>query len=331
MMRAGEIKLSRFINSKPFAIAVVVVALVLAAFGAEHAAYPDGSADGGFVFPSPDVWLAPGAVRLTVNLLLLVANLLLLEELNRTFNLLRTSSLLFLAVFTVMECATPALVGSLTSALLLNLVILGVVATFYTLYQRPKLTRRVFLAFCIMSALSLFDYIYVIYIIFFLPAFSQMRVNYPRMFLAALLGVVTPWWLVWGAGLMPPGAPHIPDMSTLFDNGNLTHQQQILTIVTVGFTVILCFLLSVTNMVKIYAYNAKSRALNGLLTMFSLVTVVATLVNFGNATNYLSLLNCLTAFQFGLFFRSNENRRAYIAVLIILAVYISLFIFNLTI
>lgn len=330
-MRAAEVKISRFLNSRPFAILTVLIGLILASVGAEQSAYTPGLADGGFVFPSPDVWFHVGTVRVVLNILLLIVNILLLAEINRSFNLLRTSSLLFLAVFSIMECATPSIVGELTSALLLNIIVLGIIATFYTLYQQPNLTRRIFLVYFIMSALCMCDYIYVIYIIAFLPAFSQMRVSSPRMFLAALIGIVTPWWIVWGAGMMPESTPHMPDMSTLFDANNGNPQERIITIVTVGITVIFCFLLSVINMVKIYAYNAKSRAFGGLLTILSLITALATLVNFANATHYLSLLNCFTAVQFGLFFRSNENRRAYLLVILIMAVYISLFISNMMI
>ncbi len=330
-MHAGEVKISRFLNSRPFAVITVMVGLVLASIGAEQSAYVPGLSEGGFVFPSPDVWFRAGTVRVLLNILLLIANILMLEELNRNFNLLRTSSLLFLAIFSVMECATPSIVGELTSGLLLNLTVLGIMATFYTLYQQPGLTRRVFLCYFMLSALCMCDYIYVIYILAFLPAFSQMRVNSSRMMLAVLLGIITPWWIVWAGGLMPASAPHMPDMSTLFDANNGNPQERIVTICTVGITVIFCFLLSVINMINIYAYNAKSRAFGGLLTTLSLITALATLVNFANATHYLSLLNCLTALQFGLFFRSNENRRAYLLVITSMAIYISLFIFNMMI
>lgn len=328
MLKKWEISLIDFLRGKPFAFMAIALAMLLACLGGRYALATPCVESGGFVYQLPENWLPEGALRLFINLILFAANIVMMEEINRNFNLLRTSSPVFLPIFAILECATPVLTGALTSALLLNLTIMAVTATFFTVYQRGRLTRRIFLAFFVMSAMSLSNYTYAIYIIAFLPAFGQMRVTSGRMYMAALMGIITPWWLDWGFGLMPPGTPRFPDISTLFDADTPDRAHQITTIVTVGITVILCFVLCVMNMVKIYAYNAKSRSLNGLMTMISLITALAALLNFTNSLLYLSLLNCLTAFQTGLFLRGNVNRIGYILLLSLIIVYLSLFAIN---
>lgn len=328
MLKKWEISLIDFLRGKPFAFIAIALSMLLACIGGGYAFASPCAGSGGFVYPLLESWLPEGSIRLFINLVLFAANIVMLEEINRSFNLLRTSSPVFLPIFAIMECATPSLSGALTSALLLSLIILAVTATFFTVYQHGRLTRRIFLAFFVLSAMSLGNYIYAIYIIAFLPAFGQMRVTSGRMYMAALMGIITPWWLDWGFGLMPASAPHIPDISTLFDAETPERSHQIITIVTVGLTVILCFVLCVINMVKIYAYNAKSRSLNGLMTMISLITALATLLNITNSLLYLSLLNCLTAFQTGLFLRGNHNRIGYIMLLSLIVVYLSLFFLN---
>lgn len=326
-MRPVEVKITRFIAGRAGAVLLMALSLVacLAAFGSAQS-LPSGG-DAGIACPTFLDSIASHTVRFSIGLGLTAAVTALMDSINRTFNLLRTTQLLFLGVFAALQCASPVIINSQPSAVLLNLVVLGVMATFFTTYQQPSSTKRVFLAFVIMSALALGYYPYLVYILLGFTAFSQMRCVGPRMILAAVLGIITPVWIALGFGWLTFADFHLPHPASIFDS--LPRPRLIILIVTVGLTVISSFLLCAVNMVKIYAYNAKDRALNALLMMQTLVTAVAVLVDVRNSPMYLSLLNCLLAFQTGLFFRVNAARRGYIVVLAILFILTVIYFCNL--
>lgn len=325
-MKSFETKTTRFLASRSCAILLMVLGLFAAVAGYRPTAV-DAGLNSGPVFASPSMWIADPAVRFGTGLFLTVGVLALMDALNRVFNLLRTPSLLFLGLFMVMQAATPALIGSAIGGVVLNVAVLGVLTVIYTTYLAPKLTRRVFLVFFVLSALLLCDYVYAVYIAMFLLSFSQMRCSGPRMLLSAAVGIIAPAWIVFGLGLATPGDVHWPWPETLLTS--LDRGRLVTLLVTVGITVIGGFLLCAMNMVKIYSYNAKDRSFSGLLMMLTLGTAVAVLVDFRNCMAYMSLLNCLMAFQVGLFFRVNANRRAYIVVCGMLLCYAVIYFVNL--
>lgn len=323
-LRPFEIKVTRFVGSHAFSFLLMAIALMGALIGYTTMPSPY-AGDGGPVFDSPDTWLPALSASFVAGVILTAAVAGMMEMTNRVFNLLRTPTLLFLGLYAVMQAATPLVVCRAPSGILLNLVVLSVLASFYTTYQRPLRTRRIFLSFCIMSALAMADYVYFIYVCLFLLAFGQMRTASARMYLAALMGIVTPWWITWGFGLMPDGI-HMPVTHSIFTE--LDSPRVILMTVTVGITVIGLFLLCVSNMMKVYSYNAKARAMSGLLMMLSLATAIAALVNVSNAPAYLPVLDCFVAYQATLCFKTNEKRRGYIMVAALLLVYIIIYAFN---
>ena len=95
------------------------------------------------------------------------------------------------------------------------------------------------------------------------------------------------------------------------------------------FTLALGVGLGLTNFIKIYAYNARARACNGLLSVVSLFTAVFAVADFMNSTFYILLLDCCVAFQMGHYFRLYAQRRAYVLAIGLMVVYGGFYIWSL--
>lgn len=326
-MRPVEVKITRFIAGRYCTVLLIVLGFLacMASYGSRAAAPMSGNP--GIAVTSPlSEGLTP-LVQFLIGLGLTAAAVWLMEFINRSFNLLRTTQTLFLGMYVVLQSATPLLIGASADALLMNVVVLASLAVIYTTYLQPSLTRRVFLIFCVMAALMLTNYVYLLYILLFLLSFGQMRCMGPRMVIAALLGIITPAWIVLGLGFIAPADIHLPTLPGVI--GELPRTRLVMLIITVGVTVITSFLLCAVNMVKIYAYNAKDRALNGLLMMLTLATALFILIDFRNSPTYLPLLNSLAAFQTGLFFRVNASRRGYVPVVCLFVIFAAIYFCNL--
>lgn len=275
-------------------------------------------------------WHAPG-IDLTLPLqggalMLTLATGGLMIAINRHFNLLRTSSMFFAALFVVATCATPGIFDTGIIPPLLALVVTAAMGLMFSLYNQRRSDRRIFLVFTLLSAGALADIVFLLYVPVFLAGIAQMRIFRFKKIVAAVMGLVTPWWIAWGLGLMTlPRLPHIfftpPSMLAGLPVGWPF-------IVAVGLTLLTGFFTGVLNLIRIIGFNAKSRALNGLLSLVSIVTGTLCVINFTALPTYVVLLNACVAFQVGHFFRATANSRGYIFVLALLASYIGLFIWN---
>lgn len=247
---------------------------------------------------------------------------------NSTFNLLRTSSLLYIGLFAFMEAASPIITTRLSTGIIVALTVLCAMGLMYSVYQQPvTCTKRIFLTFALLSAGSMGQYALVGYWPVFLAGCAQMRCFSLRAILSALIGLAVPWWIAWGFGLITLDSIAFPTGLSVFSQLDSIDAAQLIAVLII--TVIAGFILTLTNIVKIYSYNARSRSFTGLLVTVTIATLLLTMIDFANITAYLPLLNCCVAYQMALFFRINAENRGYIAVCTLLGLYFILFAWSL--
>ncbi|MDE5568510.1 MAG: hypothetical protein K2J12_08705 [Muribaculaceae bacterium] len=278
----------------------------------------------GTVFPSPALWIPDADISMWVNLAVIGAIAGLMIFINKAYNIPRTITLIYASFFVVLETATPDLTVRLCSATLLALVILASMTLMFSAYTLPSARRRVFLVFFMLSSALTVQYAFVIYIPVFLLACAQMKIFTFRTVLAALLGIITPWWILFGAGIVSPSDFHMPEFTSLFDSPDLL--DTLIAAITAGLTVVLAITSYMLSLLKLITYNARMRACNGLLTIVTCVTVLAMIADFTNFICYLALLNCCTAFFLGHMFVIRNSPKAWIVISTITAIYYAIYI-----
>lgn len=153
---------------------------------------------------------------------------------------------------------------------------------------------------------------------------AQMRVLSLRGFLAALLGLITPAWIIFGFGIVDPRLIHVRE---LVGEWALPGSRAMVRIMVVAvFTILTGTFFTVANILKILSYNSRVRAFNGFFTMLFMFTAVLSAVNFSNLAFYLPLLNCMAAYQVGHFFTYRRHRNSFIPILAIILVYFGFYI-----
>lgn len=276
--------------------------------------------------PDPDRWIADREVSALLNIGVVGCCCIAMAFINKVYNLLRTVSLLFVGVFTVMLAATPKIFIAFGSGTVLALLTLLAVLLLYSVYDNPSNTRRVFLIFFILACGAVFDYSFIPYLLVFLIGASQMKCLSWRSFVAALIGVVTPLWILWGFGLLELRGLRLPDPRAVYEIFDATGN--IHTLVCIGITLLLGLLLGMINLMKIIAFNARSRAMASFLSLAGVATGVLCIVDFTNIWAYVTLLDVCVAFQLGLFMRLYESRRAYIVAIAALSLYSGCFVWT---
>jgi hypothetical protein len=277
----------------------------------------------GIGLPAPREWISSPLCSLLVSIGCTTMVGFLLLSINRTFNVMRSITSMMAGLFFVMQVALPSVMGRFYGGDISGVLITLCIALLFSSYADSGSQRNIYLIFMLITLAGVTDLSYLLYLPVFLLGCVQMRIFDLRTLLAAILGVITPPWILLGFGLISPTALHWPDL-TLNINAFPT-QETIQAAITAGFTLILGVSFTIANLLKILSYNSRIRAFNGFLTLLLIATGIFAILNFANFTFYIPLLNCLTAYQIAHFFSYRRFRRSYIPILLIVIVYLAFY------
>lgn len=280
----------------------------------------------GLGLPSANTWLPPGAASLAINLILCLAISLIIVFLNKRFNLTHSTSVLIAGLFLLIQAATPSVTGQFYGGTLLCLVVVSCAALLFEAYHNPEATRAVFIIFFFLALGSLTQYAYVMYIPVFMIGCAQMRILTGKSLTAAILGIMTPPWILAGFGVIGIDDFTLPEFSNIFA---ALHNRELLHITaTIGCTLVLCTVGAAGCMLRTYSYNTRGRAFNGFIYIVSIATIALVFVDYTNVASYIPMLNCCAAYHTAHFFSIHSRRHSYIGILTVIAVYVGLYIWS---
>lgn len=280
----------------------------------------------GLVFPSANEWIASPQTSLWVNLAVNALILALMIYINRAFNIPRTITLVYATAFAVMQTASPDVTAQFYSGSALCLVVTSCMVLMFSAYSNPASLRRVFLVFFLLSAAVATQYAYIFYIPVMALACVQMRIMTLRTVLAALLGIITPWWIMIGLGIISFSDFHLPKIMSVFSAGS--GKQTLILAITAGLTVLLIITAYMMSILKLMTYNARTRACNGLMSLTTVVTIIAMAADFTNFQTFLPLLNLCAAFQLSHMLVIRNSPRSWIFISSIVIIYYTLYIWR---
>lgn len=325
-MTRKEINFTRIIRSRGMAILFGIFSVIMVLQAWVAGKIPTLHTTMTVAFAPPTEWIGDMWISMWVNIALLVGTGALMIVINRSFNLLRTLSVYFAAFFMFATASTPMIAGQFSGSVLLAILVLLSMWTMFTIYAVRASSRRVFLTFFLLGLGAMVQYATLLYVPVFIIGLGQMRILKFKKIIAALLGIITPAWIVWGLGILPlPTLPVIeftPPSMLLSTPGGWPF------LATVAFSLTLGFFTGLVNLIKIIGFNAQARAYNGLLMLISIATGIFAIVNFTNLPFYVTLLNACVAFQVGHFFRFTSMRRGYLFVTSFMAVYFGLYLWS---
>ena len=280
--------------------------------------------DRGFALPSANEWLPAGWLNFAACIAVTALTVLFTAMMNKIHNVLRGMTGLYISLFAVMEMSVPDFMTQLYTGPVLALTATVALMLLFDCYKSPAASGHVFLVFLMFSLLAATQYCFALYVPVFLIICAQMRALNMKTLIAAGLGVITPWWMLIGFGIVSLSDIHLPDFRTIF--ATMDFGDQAATLVSVGFTALLLILSVVLNIFKAIAYNARSRAVNGSITVAGLFTVLGACLDFSNIPAYVPLLNMLAAVQTAHYFTTHRWPRTWIPLALIILVYIVLYV-----
>lgn len=275
---------------------------------------------------APDAWISSAVWSMVAGIAANLLTAFTILFLNRRYNLLRSVSSLFAGLFLVFQSALPSLMGQFYDGTMLALIVVLAIIPLYNAFQRPDYTRSIYLVFCLLSFGALTDYCYAAYMAAFLIGCVQMRCLSMKVIVAIGLGLLTPPWILWGSGLADPTTLRLPVFASVFEA--LHTQQRALLLAYTAFNLFLGFAALCFNMIRIYGYNARSRAYNGFWIILAITTVALMALDYNHLMNYLPVLNLCVAVEVGFFFNVVNTRRSYFPIICLLIIYAGFYIWS---
>ncbi len=317
-------RITKFLHSRYAALPAG--ALMIAAAWSTHV---DGSTplqvdEGGIALPPAFTWLSDADVSTWAAIACNVAIMAALIILNNRYNLLRSMTMLAAVFFAAMQCATPHLTARFYTGPLLALVLLGCIGLMFGSYAQPWKRRQVFLVFFLLSAGAATQYAYAVYIPLMLVGCWQMRIMSPRTALAAAIGLVTPWWILLGLGIVSPADIRVPEPVKLLSYIDFSQGVHLGTTMVVAAVVFIAAI--VLDFFRTIAYNARSRSYNGMIVLTGFFTILAIAIDYNNVACYVPLMNACAALQAAQFFVIHRSGRSWMGIAGLLTVYLSLYI-----
>lgn len=176
-----------------------------------------------------------------------------------------------------------------------------------------------------ISVGSMIQYAFLPMIVAYIAAAIVMKVFRFKEFLAMLMGLIAPYWVGVGLGLIPLEWFSMPQITNLFD-GYAGTSDMLLLIISVGIAVFCGVILGINNTIKLYAGNSQVNAMNLTISFVGVVCGICVVIDFSNMMAYLATLYFVIAVQVANVCALWNVKRERVLVAIPTIIYIGFFI-----
>lgn len=280
--------------------------------------------DYGICLKSVKDWQMPHFLSWSLNIISFGLSALLVLWLNKEFRFIHDSTKLFATVYIFLSATNPWLTYSFSAQSLFTLLTLIATFVLFSQFGKRNAAEGMFIAFSTLSAGSIFQYSFALMIPIFLVATMYLNTLRIKETCAAILGILAPYWIALGFGLIDLQDFRIPDLQTIFFS-NFISEIPIWMLLNVAFTSLLTLLLALSNSIKVFATNSQTRAYNSIFNLFAFALFWYMLFDFANIATYIPMLNLMAGIQIAHFFVINPTRRASLFFTVVAGIYVTLF------
>lgn len=314
---AFEERINDFFHGKQFMF-VAWVAMAVSAFVAAMSGKLGPIDHGhGIFFDATDILAGRPMLSVTLNVALVTVIGMLMQLLNKVYGFVRSSTSMLGSAFYLLTMANPFTSYSLYTGTALAAVLVLGAFYLYVSYLNPKATHSVFLTFAVVASCTMLHWAFVLLLVAFFLGFIEMRVMQWRGFVAMLLGIITPFWIVMGLGLIPPSQFMPMQFSTAWASAGVT--QLSIFLISVIVTAITAVVLTCINLVTIIGYRHQWRIYNAFIMLTGIITIVAMCIDYHDMHVFLPLLNVCLAIEFAHAFTINKSQYRYAFAIVLAA------------
>lgn len=306
---------------------VLAVMAMIAMTAVSYLLRPDSRLSGelGICLPSPNLWEINPVSSWIINTVLTGAVAFGAFFLNRTHNFIRSTQPVLPVMFLLLAGSNPWINYYLSSSTLICAINLISLSILFGEYNSRNATQPMFAIGTFMSVGSMFQYAFLPMIVAYVLGAIIMKAFRFKEFLALGMGLIAPYWVGIGLGLISLDSFEMPDITNLFSNFAKASEIFVLA-VSVGTAIFFGALLALNNSIKLYAGNSRVNAQNMTITLLGVVCAICIIVDFSNMLAYLGTLYLTVAVQVANMCALWKIKREWLVVFIPAIIYIGFFI-----
>lgn len=281
-------------------ILAVVALFLITVITPEGFTPPKAYAPGGFCFSGTDLQLLPGRLMVWLNLGLITLLSLYQILFTRRFNFIPSQNLSYASVFIFCTACLPWAVYRLSTGVAIALLILLSSNILFAVYGRRNASESIFVLFTFLSWGSMIDFAALYLVpVFFVSAIICKAMRF-REFVAMLLGLAAPYWIVLATGAVSLQSLRVPEISTFMQSnieaGSLGANWFYLELL-IGAVFFLFLLL--LNSLRRAATSARSRAMFAVLNLVGSCLIVLMFIDIRNVQAYCLGFLMMLGYQVG--------------------------------
>lgn len=238
----------------------------------------------GLLFPSPSEWPLIPIAGEALNLVIIAVSTFLVYLTNKGYSLVRTSQPLWASFYLALACGNVLISGHLTAAPVVTGILQISIAPMLGSYRSRNATHEYFFIATCLAVGAMFQQAFILFLLAIIGSGFIMKSLGFKELCAIGLGLVAPYWVIFGLGLVSPLEIHWPVAETIF-TGHLDQAHFVMT-VGAGAGLLAGLVLALNNGIKLYAGNAGVRSYNNVINVFGLIAVAGIILDVNNATAY---------------------------------------------
>ncbi len=280
----------------------------------------------GVCFSSISTLALPPFISTLLSVVGIIGVCAVLSLINKIYSFTRDVTYIFASSFLLLSIVYPEIVTRLSDGTILALIVVWLSYLLFSTYQSMYPQRRVFLISVILSCCCMFQYTFVYLIPVFFIGFLQMRAMYIRSALAMLFGLVTPFWIVLGLGIIGLEDLHAPQLANVWEHLGVEQYRNVIILLSV--TAFVTLVLLIANVLQIINYKMQVRAYNGFFLVLTILTMILMAVDFDNVMVYFPVLNLCLSIQIAHSFTIQKYLRRYIPYLLFVLSCLGVFVWR---
>ncbi|MCM1153355.1 MAG: hypothetical protein NC328_06865 [Muribaculum sp.] len=281
----------------------------------------------GICLKSPNIWRLTTPVETILSVVLVVGAGPLLMFFNKRFNFIRGANLVMPSIYVLLTASNCYVTSYMSASPILMLV---VVTSLWILFSINENTRNAAQAYFSLATLlsigSMIQYAFLPMTIALALCGIVMKTLRFKETVAMILGLIAPYWVGVGLGLIPISGFHMPALNyTLMNLGNKT--ELFAMIIFTGVLCLIAALQCMNNAILLYAGNSRIRRMNNCLNIVGFTAILCMLSDYNNMMTYMSTLYFWIAVQAGNLFALHRIFRPSVVMAVIISLIVTFYFF----
>lgn len=279
----------------------------------------------GICLPSPDQWpLLPWA-GWTINTVLIAATAIMLAIVIKGYNIVQDAGYVPPAVFLISTLSVPGIAAGLTSSAIMAPAMLLCLTILFSTFRSRNATQELFVVATILSIGSMFQYGFIFMIVPIVMSAIAFKCFRIKEGIAFVLGLVAPYWVAIGLGLVPLENFTLPHPANAFTD--FAPSPMIFVVcINLAVTALATLLIGLNNLIRLYAGNSRRRLFNVAFNLTGIAALACIIFDYSNSWTYLTLFYLCCAVQSANFFSLWHMRRPWISATAICMIYMAFFV-----